>query len=230
MKKSNTPQRLLRFLSSGSRFTLIELLVVIAIIAILASMLLPSLAQARGAAKKITCANNLKQTGLGMAMYASDYNDYLPIGFSSDLYSAGLQYHWPFRILPYIQKDPNESTGPVRCPAKINHLPLGGSLPADYTFNGQVLGIDAWGVAQRRQASIRSPSAVLLLADAFDSDSAIGTSSILWDAASELIATSAFLGYTQHNGWMVNVLYVDSHVSSSRFPTETALLQLDPDL
>jgi prepilin-type processing-associated H-X9-DG protein len=132
------------------------------------------------------------------------------------------------RIQPYTQKDPREPTGPVRCPAKLNHGSLGGSLPADYIFNGRVLGIDIWGVAQRRQASIRSPSAVLLLADAFDGDN-VG-SSILWDAANELIATSTYLGYTQHNGRMINVLYPDSHVSSSRFPTETASLQLDPDL
>ena len=59
-------------------FTLIELLVVIAIIAILAAILFPVFAQAKLAAKKITSVSNQKQQGLGLIMYAGDYDDMYP--------------------------------------------------------------------------------------------------------------------------------------------------------
>lgn len=129
-------------------FTLIELLVVIAIIAILAAILFPVFAQAKGAAKKASSLSNTKQLGLAVLMYQNDYDDYVPPatawapqatpnGYPVS-FGDGWAAPWSYLVLPYIK------SGDVYYDPQAPHTPnyggnnsglLNATLYANYGYN-----------------------------------------------------------------------------------------------
>jgi prepilin-type N-terminal cleavage/methylation domain-containing protein/prepilin-type processing-associated H-X9-DG protein len=85
-------------------FTLIELLVVIAIIALLMGILMPALGRARKQGQAVRCLSNLKQIGVAMHAYASDYNYLVPraeLRPGIAVYS-GIDMRWPVLFMPYV--------------------------------------------------------------------------------------------------------------------------------
>jgi prepilin-type N-terminal cleavage/methylation domain-containing protein/prepilin-type processing-associated H-X9-DG protein len=119
-------------------FTLIELLVVIAIIALLAAMLLPTLAKAKASAQAIKCVNNMKQLTLCWLMYADDNNDrlvpnWIILGTGSsppESWVSGCEttlnqatnvaYIQNSRLYPY-----NKSSAIYQCPSLTGMAPVG---------------------------------------------------------------------------------------------------------
>lgn len=81
-------------------FTLIELLVVIAIIAILAALLLPSLASAKEKGRQASCINGVHQQSLAVLMYADENHDILPPTAYND--ANGNEVDWPSLLDPYL--------------------------------------------------------------------------------------------------------------------------------
>lgn len=122
-------------MSQRSAFTLVELLTVIAVIALLAAILFPVFASARGKARETTCLSNLRQIGLATLAYAEDYDDRFPLGGDPiDLHAPTAWFGSPyepivrlFKPLPDVLDPYTKSKAIWHCPADSG-FELGGRM------------------------------------------------------------------------------------------------------
>jgi len=218
----------------NSAFTLVELLVVIAIIGILAALLLTAISQAKAAALRIQCANNVRQLGLALQEFVGDKKVY-PNWLGSSEKAPGWmdaiedEMQHDVWIGKYVSNASYWTNNVWHCPNADRPSVLPNEYQArdfnSYGYNAFGLGGTGLGFVHQlhttvKESSVVAPSDMMAVGDGFS-----GNSSHIWDGQWILYRTTVtneFYGstkraYARHQG-KANVVFCDGHVESPTLP------------
>ncbi len=227
--------------SSQHGFTLIELLVVISIIALLIALLLPTLKQARAAARATVCQSNHRQLLLGLAMYVQDHDGYVPTPKVQVPPGSGNWTHWFSMqfIGPYVSNNTRHATDSARaselifCTELDERNPDAGGVALNHIPGNWLHGNKTQQIAGQWQPPIpwhhiRLPARLGMIADVHSRNARRGHHSwayLTYDLNGRPTqVTSSGVSIDRYNSYgtnayrhmkTANIAFADGHVASS---------------
>jgi prepilin-type N-terminal cleavage/methylation domain-containing protein/prepilin-type processing-associated H-X9-DG protein len=187
LKKMSMQKTTMRSPDLRNGFTLIELLVVIAIIAILAAMLLPALSKAKEKGKRTACMSNMRQVGVALQMYGSDYDKCPPrVHPVVDFNNPYAEPNALSLLMPYLGSKASSglaSPAVFNCPS-LKPNPDPAFAPTKFSSTG--LSVNCVPLA-RSLAVVRRPSATIVIQEAWS------LSHVIWNQA-ELVSADRIPG------------------------------------